>query len=315
MTLYSSRRLSPRPQGRYSKWRRMFESILAPSSWKKTGTSFQTQAVVSGAQRALKWKRLFLVSVVGAVVVGLLGTGTWLTHQWLIKSPVFRLTEIRIIGFGITTERMILDLAQLRQGGGLFGFDVQAAEARIGAHPWIEDVAVKRQWPSTVTITVKEQQPFALVNIEEGQEKRLHYLNRRGRVFARVEQGQELDYPVITGALWHQDLETDALVQGSLADLAFRLLLLSARGNAVLPVQTISEVHLDPEQGLIMYLVDQPFPVYLGRDRLQTKYYRLVKILEHLYARKQIDAVKEIRMDYADDKVLVTGTEVGGRGI
>jgi cell division protein FtsQ len=293
----------------------MFEFILAASPWKKTTSCFQAQAVVSGAQRALKLKRLFLVCVVGAVVVGLLGTGTWLTHQWLIQSPVFRLTEIRINGFGITTERMILDLAQLRQGGSLFGFDVQAAEARIAAHPWIEDVTVKRHWPSTVTITVKEQQPFALVNIEEGQEKRLHYLNRRGRVFTRVGQGQELDFPVITGALRYQDLDTDVLVQGSLADLAFKLLLLAARGNAVLPVQTISEVHLDPEQGLIMYLVDQPFPVYLGWDRLQTKYYRLVKILEHLYARKQIDAVKEIRMDYADDKVLVTGTEVGGRGI
>lgn len=314
MALYSSRRLSLRPQGKSSKWRRILELFLAMFPWKKTATCFQAQAVVSGAQRAMKWKRLFLVCVVVAFGIGLLGTGTWLTHRWLIQSPVFRLTEIRINGFEKTNERMILDLAQLRQGVNLFGFDVQAAETRIAAHPWIEDVSMRRQWPSTVTITVKEQQPFALVNIEEGQEKQLHYLNRRGYVFARVGQGEELDFPVITGALKHQ-IETDALIQGSLADLAFNLLLLAARGNAVLPVQTISEVHLDPEQGLILYLVDQPFPVYFGKDRLQTKYYRLVNVLEHLYARKQINAVKEIRMDYANDKVLVTGTEVSGRGI
>ncbi|MBM9536025.1 cell division protein FtsQ/DivIB [Desulfobulbus alkaliphilus] len=293
----------------------MFESVLAASPWKRSATCFQTQAVVNGAQRALKWKRLVVATLVMVAVVCLLAAGTWMSRHWLIKSPVFRLTEIRITGVGMITERTILDLAQLRQGVSLFQFDVRAAETRIATHPWIEHVSVKRQWPSTVTITVAEQKPFALVNIEEGQEKRLHYLNRGGRVFARVGQGQELDYPVITGVLRHQDIETDALVHGSLADSAFRLLLLAARGNAVLPVQMVSEVHLDPEQGLIMYLVDQPFPVYLGWDRLQTKYYRLVKILEHLYARKQIDAVKEIRMDYTDDKVLVTGAEVGGRGI
>jgi cell division protein FtsQ len=315
MAVYSPRHLPPRSRGRCSKLRGIFESLAAGSRWKGTATRFQAQAVVSGTQRAWKWKRFTLSILVVAAVAGFLVMGSWLTHQWLIQSPIFRLTEIRITGVGMTTERQVLDLAQLRQGTSLFRFDAQAAAARIAAHPWINDVSIKRQWPSTVAITIHEQQPFALVNIEEGQEKRLHYLNRRGRVFARVGQGQELDFPVITGALWHQDIETDALVQGSLADLAFRMLLLAARGNAVLPVQTVSEVHLDPEQGLIMYLVDQPFPVYLGWDRLQTKYYRLVKVLEHLYARKQIDAVKEIRMDYSDDKVLVTGTEVDGRGI
>ena len=83
-------------------------------------------------------------------------------------------------------------------------------------------------------------------------------------------------------------------------------------GNAILPIQAVSEVHIDPREGLVIYLVDRPFPVYLGKDRLQTKYFRLVKVLEQLYAKKQVDAVKEIRMDYSNDKVLVTGAEIDG---
>jgi cell division protein FtsQ len=38
------------------------------------------------------------------------------------------------------------------------------------------------------------------VHLEEGKEKRLRYLNRSG-MFSEVGQGQELDFPVITGVL------------------------------------------------------------------------------------------------------------------
>jgi cell division protein FtsQ len=52
-------------------------------------------------------------------------------------------------------------------------------------------------------------------------------------------------------------------------------------------------VHVDQQRGLVLYLVDRPFPVYFGTGRLQTKYYRLVRVLEQLYAKKQVDALKK----------------------
>ena len=100
--------------------------------------------------------------------------------------------------------------------------------------------------------------------------------------------------------------------KGAWRKAACSLLLLAAKGNAILPIQAVSEVHIDQKLGLILYLVDRPFPVYFGTDRLQTKYFRLLKVLEQLYAKKQVDAVKEIRMDYLDDKVLVTGVQIDG---
>ncbi len=117
---------------------------------------------------------------------------------------------------------------------------------------------------------------------------------------------------MITGLQAHKDIDADNIVKGSLAEAAVTILALAAKGNAVLPIQAISEIHLDPKQGLILYLVDRPFPIYYGRDRLQTKYYRLIKVIEQLYSRKQVDAVKEIRMDYLDDKVLVIGAKIDG---
>jgi hypothetical protein len=268
--------------------------------------------MVTGAQRAWKLKRFskytLLFAVVGCALVAVL----YLSVQLLVKSNIFRLTDIRISGTSHTTERQILDLVGLQQGGSLLRFNAKEAKSRIEAHPWVEQVEIKTQWPSAIEIVVSEFQPFALVNVEEGKEKRLRYVNRTGHVFAEVGQGQELDFPVITGALTPRDVEKGNLVKGSLAEGACNVLLLAAKGNAILPIQAVSEMHLDQQVGLILYLVDHPFPVYFGKDRLQTKYFRLVRVLEQLYAKKQVEAVKEIRMDYLDDKVLVTGAQIDG---
>lgn len=268
------------------------------------------QGMVAGAQRLWRWKRLIKRAALVCLLVVCAGGGLWGAAQLLFQSTIFRLTEIKVTGAHIVTQRQILELAGLQQGGGLFRFDARAAAARIETHPWVERAEVRTNWPSAVEIAITEQQPFALVNLEDGKERRLYYANRAGRLFAEAGQGQELDFPVITGVRLDRDVQAGRLAKGSLGDAACILLGLAARGNAIVPIQAVSEVHVDQKQGLILYLVDRPFPVYFGMDRLQLKYNRLIKVLEQLYTRKQIDGVKEIRMDYLDDKVLVTGVQI-----
>lgn len=312
MAIYTPRQVPSRSQKKGGGAGRVSKLIGTLLRRKKKAVPFQTQPIVTGAQRAWKLKQFSKTTIMltgcGFVLLVIL----WLSYQLMIRSDIFRLTDIRISGTRITTERQILDLAGLQLGGSLLKFNAKAAEVRIAAHPWVEQVRIKTQWPSALEITVREYQPFALVNIEEAKEKRLRYINKEGRLFAEVGQGQELDFPVITGVLLQKDVASNAFVKGGLAEAACNVLLLAAKGNAILPIQSVSEVHIDQQQGLIVYLIDQPFPVYFGKDRLQTKYFRLVKVLEQLYAKKQVDAVKEIRMDYSDDKILVTGAKIDG---
>ena len=270
------------------------------------------QVVLTGSQKIWKWKQLFGNLFLTGLLVMIAALLLWVGGRWLLSSDVFRLSDIRINGEQNVSERQILDLAGLQQGGNLMQFDVAGAKRRILSLSWVEHVDIHTQWPSTVEITVREYQPFALVNVEDGQQRHLYYLSESGQLFAEAEQGQELDYPVITGVRSGKDVTDGRFVEGSLAASAGQLLKVAARGNTVLPIQAISEVHVDETRGLILYLVDRPFPVYFGTDRLQTKYYRLVKVLDQLYLKKLVDAVKEIRMDYIDDKVLVTGAQIDG---
>lgn len=313
MAIYTPRQAPSRPRKK-GRTPRFFSGWFAGLFRKKTTSlkPVRPQFMVTGAQRVWKWKRLLKNGLLVCVLLCIMGAVLWGAAQLLFRSTIFRLTDIRVTGTRNATQRQILDLAGLQQGGSLLRFDVKAAEARIATHPWVERAAIRTNWPSAVEITVSELQPLALVNVEEAKEKRLRYLNRSGRLFSEAGQGQELDFPVITGVRAEKDMEADHLVKGSMAEAACSLLILAAKGNAILPIQAISEVHVDQQLGIILYLVDRPFPVYFGADRLQTKYYRLIRVLEQLYAKKQVEAVKEIRMDYLDDKVLVTGVQIDG---
>lgn len=313
MAIYTPRPVSPRTRrgGKKSKWSERLRSVV-PRRPVKPVPSYRPQSMGSRAHRPGAWQRWVTGGLLLALAVVAVGAVVLAAGQWLLRSDIFRLAEIRIHGEQMVTERQILDLAGLQQGGSLLRFNAKIAKERIESHPWIEHVEIRTQWPSVAEIVVSEYQPYALVNVESGKERHLYYLSRSGRLFVEAGEGQELDYPVITGVVAGRDVVGGTFVQGSLAEMAGQLLQVATRGNTVLPIQAISEVHVDAQRGLILYLVDRPFPVYFGNDRMQTKYYRLVRVLEQLYAKKLVDAVKEIRMDYLDDKVLVTGAQIDG---
>jgi len=312
MAIYTPRQASSRSRKGGSKPKKpgLFAKLLGRKN--TAPKPARPQIMVTGAQRVWKWKRLLKNGLLVGVLLAIAGAGFWGATQLLFRSTIFRLTDVKVTGTQVTTPRQILDLAGLQQGGSLLRFNAKAAAARIETNPWVERAEIKTNWPSAVEITVSEFQPFALVNLEEAKERRLRYLNRSGRLFAEAGQGQDLDFPVITGVRADKDVEAGRLVKGSLAEAACGLLALAAKGNAILPIQAVSEVHVDQQLGIVLYLVDRPFPVYFGTDRLPMKYSRLIKVLEQLYTRKQVDAVKEIRMDYLDDKVLVTGVQIDG---
>jgi len=312
MAIYTPRPASSRTRkgGRKLSWTEKLRRLF-PKRRPKTVPP-RPQVVVTGVQRSWRWKQIFGNLFLCFVLFGIATLLLWTGGRWLLNSDVFRLSDIRITGERNVSERQILDLAGLQQGGNLVQFDAAGAKRRIESLAWVERVDIHTQWPSSIEIVVTEYQPFALVNVEEGKEHHLYYLSDSGRLFVETEQGQELDYPVITGVRAGRDVQQSEFVPGSLGSLAGKLLKVAARGSTVLPIQSISEVHVDENKGVILYLVDHPFPVYFGTERIQTKYYRLVRVLDQLYLKKLVDAVKEIRMDYIDDKVLVTGAQIDG---
>lgn len=290
---HPGRRLAGRIFGAGSSYRQWISRLLPKR--RTAGSSFSAPA------RGLHIRGAHLL-VAMAVVLAVLAGGAAFYNR-LAASDVFRLTELSVRGNRIVERKEIIEQSGLHQGVGLLGFDLDAARHRIEDLAWIDTARLHVVWPSRVEITVREHRVLALVRQAGNRAGGLFYLDDKGRLFARVRPGQEIDYPVIT------DLPTEEGNDGqgreSLREKAIALLRLAGRGNAILPIQAISEVHCDQDKGLVLYLVDHPFPIYMGRENISTKYYRLIRILDRLYRKKKIAGIREIHMDYMEHKVLV----------
>jgi hypothetical protein len=84
---------------------------------------------------------------------------------------------------------------------------------------------------------------------------------------------------------------------------------LADNGNTILPRQNISEIHIDNQGEMILYLLDRAFPIHLGSEgKLSTRYFRLVRVLKNLYKSSEFSKVSYIRMDYLKDTILVGKT-------
>ncbi|MCI5209993.1 MAG: FtsQ-type POTRA domain-containing protein [Candidatus Electrothrix sp. ATG2] len=248
--------------------------------------------------------------LLGVLLVTLFVVALHWGKRVLERSGTFAVHRVTVHGNRMSNEVQIRTLADIKQGAQLFSVTTEEIEERICQHPWIDQVEVGRVWPNTLTIQVHEHRPLAMINVEG--EQGLYYLGHDGTVFSQVAPLQDIDYPVITGLASLDgkgdipgfDLGEDA---GTASGFAF--LRVAARGNPILPLQSLSEIHINREKGIIIYLVEHPFPIYLGYGNVERRYYQLVKLLELLYRRKKIEGIKEIRMDYHEGRILVARSE------
>ena len=220
----------------------------------------------------------------------------------------FRISEIEISGCLITTPDSLKKFANISYEMNMLTIDPEVIKDRLLSHPWIAGAEIRRIWPDRLAVSIKEYRPNALiVQDEEG----LQYLDRNGRVFAAVTSGQDLDFPVITGLDAFNTMEEKERLLGE----ATSFLRLAERNNPNLPAQNISEIHFNRDGELVLYLVEQPFPIFFGKGNIKRKYYQLRKVLEVLYRKRRgksiIGDVAYIRMDYQNDKVLVIRSSTG----
>jgi len=289
---------------------RRFAGICLPNTGKGTVVRRERSAV-DKQQRSWRLKRQTNKVVFWMLLPILILSAGWLVYTILLHSDIFRMSTVSVQGNQVTDQHQILKDAGLQRGVNLLDLDVNRIESLIRKEQWIEQVWVKRRWPSTVEIIVKEYKPFALVNLERDGNRQLYYMDSKGVVFAPSAADRDLDFPVVNGAGLAEELQEKRFAESSLGAMALDFLKLTARGNQILPTQAVSEINADPEKGLIVYLVDHPFPIYMGKEKISLRFSRLLRVLAKLYREDKIEGVSEIRMDYGENKILVSRTDEG----
>src|SRR5271157_3270625 len=89
----------------------------------------------------------------------------WGAIAWAVRQPVFALRQVVVDGALARTSRAHLETVIREElKGTFFTLNLAAARASLQRVPWVKSVALRRQWPDRLEVTVVEHEPLARWN-------------------------------------------------------------------------------------------------------------------------------------------------------
>lgn len=214
-------------------------------------------------------------------------------YENLLRSPYTRLERVVVSGVGEDLQNELLDMAKLDLEMSLFAVNLNEVKERLEKHPWVKSLNLEKQFPHTLAIRVEREEPWAIVAGE-----RLQYMNRWGRVFKEVDDGESLDFPIVTGLPVSED------GKGKFMNTAVHVLETLEAEKGQWSTQHLSEVHVRGDGSVYLYYSSLPFGVKIRAEEVEKKMEDLKKVVDHLNRSGRIRAAKGINMEYADGAVV-----------
>ncbi len=231
------------------------------------------------------------------VILSLISIALIYTYDFIMQSTYFNIKKIGIIGNYRVKDRTIIDIAGIKPGRNILELNLSLVQKQILNNPWIQKVSVKRTFPSTLSITVLEETPFARVKIDDIADI---LINPSGTPFKEYEP--ELDkldnLPIITG-LDLVKYKDKFIFQGPLFDPALRVLNMERFGR-------IFHVNADKNMGIAIKTnyFGTPVLMHLGFYDFKSKAYKAERIAR--YFKKHLNNREILMFDlYDPENVLV----------
>lgn len=223
------------------------------------------------------------------VIIGSIASGWGAT-----RTSVFDVDRIAVHGADRTTGDVVATAGGLEEGRAMIDIDTAAAAAAIERLPWVRTAAVTRRWPGSVTVTIAERVPVALVELADG----WVLADATGRVLAKASPETAVGAPLVhvTAADEQASPPGSVLAPGANAAIAF-----AARAAALLPDRIRSVTA--GEQGIEVRLDDRTAVVVGPLTDLDAKLTALVTLLD----RVDLRGVRTIDLRVPGAPVLTRG--------
>lgn len=242
-----------------------------------------------------KYLRPLKVLALGLAGAGLMYAVLFLAWRAVSAVTFFRVKTIEVSSTKHLTRDEILAMAGVEPGRDLLRMNLKRMGEQIAQNPWVETVRIRRYYPEGLSISVVEREPLAVVNMGF-----FYYLDKKNTLFKVLNQGDRLDYPVVTG-FSEEDLSGDpAGTKDALQATCELLAILREKGAFILA--DVSEIHYDKGYGFTLFTASGGLPVKIGADDFSRKIERFAKIYKELMAQRP--SLQYIDLDY-NDKIIV----------
>jgi len=219
----------------------------------------------------------------GVVMVVFMSLFSIWIYDAVTQCPFFTIKQVDISGNKRVKKDEIILLAGVKEQTNLFKINIETMKQQITCHPWIAYVSVKRSFFSTLVLTIVEEEPLAIVNIENLADI---IINTQGHPFKEYDpQKDQLNFlPVISG----MDLTlagSTCQFEGPLFNSIMNILKVQGFGK-------ITDILGDENIGITIYTQDiyninpvnvqESISLKLGFGRFEEKQIKAVKISRYI---------------------------------
>ena len=242
-----------------------------------------------------KFMRPLKMIATGAAALSLVIGILYGCYRAITSVTLFSLKSIEVSDTKHLTRDEILGLAGLEPGKDLLGMNLKRMGEHLLQNPWVETVRINRYFPDGVSIVITEREPVAIVNMGF-----IYYLDKKGNVFKVLNQGDKLDYPVVTGFSEEEMGRNPKGTKEALEATCELLKILRDKGAFILA--DVSEIHYDEGFGFTLFTASGALPVKVGAGDFTAKVERFARIYRDLLAK--LPSIHYIDLDYSD-KIIV----------
>ena len=214
----------------------------------RRGANFNEQQPRLSDGVAEKFLRLLMVTVFVAAIFG---------ADFIYKQIDTPLSKIMVGGnFNHLEEQELAELVNMEIDGGFLSMNLNKLRQELQSHPWIHQVSVRREWPSTLKVEVIEEVPIARWG-KKG------FLNRLGDQLSLPENSNLKSLPVLEADFGSSQamIAQYLLLAELLAPTDLRLTELQRDAVGAWQIETASGVR-----------------IVLGRDQIIEKIRRLIVV-------------------------------------
>ncbi len=203
-------------------------------------------------------KALYMLFIVPVCILSMLSV-IYLSSK---KEPLFFLQNVKINGAGQLNEKEIIAKVSPYLKESLFSIDVAKIKDAVAASPLVKDVRIKRVYPFSIVIDVKEKTPSAIWVNQEGD---LYVLDEAGDPYRKLTKGENKGLYIINAKEKTEAKTLFKEINGWAAE-------------GILRKEKISEA-VCHEGGLTIFGYEDPIEIILGKEEQRKRLQRALTVL------------------------------------
>ncbi len=217
----------------------------------------------------------------------LLGLAFIFAYDALTQCDYFSAATIEVNGARRLSKKAVLEAAGLEEGVNIVAVNLPLTRRRLEAAPWIRSAAIQRELPAGLSISVKEHEPLAVLDVG-----RFFLVDREGAIFKEADPSELGGLPIISGMRYADWKNSENPGRNGYSEV-MALLAVMEKQRGVFAGDSVDEISVDPEMGLTLR-AGVPVTVHLGYGEYALKLRRVKRILTHIQGNQSLPALKSL---------------------